>query len=313
MGVRLGLGLATLPFDDARAFWSWVELCETGGVDSLWQTDRLVTRQSQLEAMSVMAALAGATERIKFGMNAVTVTLRDPLVLARQCATIDFLSGGRLLPVFGVGSTSAPEWQATSRDPKGRGERANEALELVARLWSEERVTFEGAHFTYRDVTIAPRPVQQPMPLWIGGHSKAAIRRTARLGTGWLAGLATPDRVAPVIRAIRAELAAVGRTIDADHYGATIPFRFGSWDDPAVQQLAGARAGMRDAPDPRAFLAVGDHWAVLERVAEYVAAGCSKFVMLPLARGAADVSEQTQRLVAEVIPAAAELQLPPAA
>jgi len=304
VGVRLGLGLATFPFDDSRAFWRWVDLCEQGGVDSLWQTDRLVTREAHLEAMSTMAALAGATERIKFGMNAVTVSLRDPLVLARQCATIDFLSGGRLLPVFGVGNAFAPEWAATARDPKGRGERANEALELLSRLWSEESVTFEGRHFTYRDVTIAPRPVQQPLPLWIGGHSKAAIRRTARLGTGWLAGLASPDRVAPVVRAIRAELAAVGRTIDADHYGATIPFRFGSWDDPAVQRLAGARAALKDAPDPRAFLAVGDASAVLGRVREYVAAGCSKFVMLPLASGAAEVAEQTRRLVAEVIPAA---------
>ena len=313
MGVRLGLGLANLPFDDGAAFWRWVRLCEEGGVDSLWQTDRLVTREAYLEAMSTMAALAGATERIKFGMNAVTVTLRDPLVLARQCATIDFLSGGRLLPVFGIGNAFAPEWGATGRDPKGRGERANEALELLARLWSEERVTFEGRHFTYRDATIAPRPVQQPLPLWIGGHSKAAIRRTARLGTGWLAGLASPDRVAPVVRAIRTELAAVGRSIDADHYGATIPFRFGSWDDPPVQRLAGARATQQDAPDPRAFLAVGDAADVLERVREYVAAGCSKFVMLPLARGSTDVFEQTRQLIAEVIPAANALPGPLAA
>jgi alkanesulfonate monooxygenase SsuD/methylene tetrahydromethanopterin reductase-like flavin-dependent oxidoreductase (luciferase family) len=263
VGVRLGLGLATFPFDDPRAFWRWVELCEGGGVDSLWQTDRLVSREAYLEAMTAMAALAGATERLKFGMNAVTVTLRDPLVLARQCATIDFLSGGRLLPVFGVGNAFAPEWVATGRDPKGRGERANEALELLARLWS-----------------------------------------------GWLAGLASPDRVAPVVRAIRAELDLVGRSIDPDHYGATIPFRFGSWEDAVVQRMAGARAVLPDAPDPRAFLAVGGAGDVLVRIREYVAAGCSKFVMLPLAEGGADAFEQTRRLVAEVIPAAESLAIP---
>ena len=313
MAVRLGLGFAAFPFEDAAAFWRFVSLCEQSEIDSLWQTDRLVTRDAYLESISTMAALAGATERLKFGMNAVTVTLRDPLVLARQCATIDFLSGGRLLPVFGVGATFAPEWAATGRDPKGRGGRANEALELLARLWSEERVTFEGKHFRYRDVTIAPRPIQQPLPLWIGGHSEAAIRRTARLGTGWLAGLASPDRVAPVVRAIRAEAAAVGRRIPEDHYGATIPFRFGSWDDAPVQRLAGARAVREDAPDPRAFLAVGGADAVLGRIREYVAAGCSKFVMLPLAAGAEEITEQTRRLVAEVIPAAERLPVPDAA
>lgn len=309
MSVRLGVGLATFPFERARGFLRWAQLCEAGGVDSLWQTDRLLSREPYLEAMSAMAALAGATERIKFGMNAVTVTLRDPLVLAKQCATIDHLSEGRLLPVFGVGSAHAPEWAATGREAAGRGGRANEALLLLSRLWSEERVTFEGRHYRYRDVTIAPRPVQQPLPLWIGGHSEAAIRRTARLGTGWLGGLATPAQVGPVIDAIRKELAAVGRTIDDDHYGATLPFRFGSWDEPAVQSMARARAALPEAPEPTEWLAVGDAAAVLGRVGAYVAAGASKLVMLPIARGEADLVDQTRRLIAEVIPAAQALEL----
>ena len=103
MKVRLGLGVATNPFSSARAFFRFVDLCEQSAVDSLWQTDRLASKQPFLEAMSAMAALAGATERLKFGMNAVVVSLRDPLLLAKQCATIDYLSDGRLLPVFGEG------------------------------------------------------------------------------------------------------------------------------------------------------------------------------------------------------------------
>jgi probable F420-dependent oxidoreductase len=307
VSVRLGLGIATLPFESPRGFFRWASLCEAGGVDSLWQTDRLLTREPYLEAMSAMAALAGATERIKFGMNAVTVTLRDPLVLARQCATIDHLSGGRLLPVFGVGAAQAPEWSATGRDPAGRGGRANEALALMARLWAEDEVHFRGRHFRYEGVSIAPRPVQRPLPLWIGGHSPAAIRRTARLGTGWLAGLATPAQVRPVIASIREELRAVGRSVGADHYGATLPFRFGAWDDSIVQRMARARAALPEAPDPRAWLAVGDASALLARVREYVDAGVSKFVMIPLAEGEADVFAQTERLIAEVLPAAEAL------
>jgi hypothetical protein len=104
MNVRIGLGMATQPFSGPEALFRWVDLCEEGEIDSLWQTDRLISRQPYLEAMTTMAALAGATRRLRFGMNAVVVSLRDPLVLAKQCATIDYLSGGRLLPVFGVGS-----------------------------------------------------------------------------------------------------------------------------------------------------------------------------------------------------------------
>ena len=78
----------------ADAYWRWVAMCEDGGVDSVWQTDRLVSEKPFLERMSAMAALAGATKRLKFGMNVVSVGLRDPLLLAKQCATIDMLSNG---------------------------------------------------------------------------------------------------------------------------------------------------------------------------------------------------------------------------
>src|SRR5689334_11216793 len=108
MKVRVGLGLANFPFSDARAFWRWIERCEDSTVDSIWQSDRLISSSPQLETMSTMAALAGATRRLKFGMNVAVVTFRDPLVLAKECATIDYLSGGRLLPGFGVGPAIAP-------------------------------------------------------------------------------------------------------------------------------------------------------------------------------------------------------------
>jgi len=302
MAIRLGLGIGAFPFSSSRAFWRWVDLCEEGGIDSLWQTDRLASKQPFLESVSTMAALAGATERIKFGMNAVVVSVRDPLVIAKQCATIDFLSGGRLLPVFGVGRDTAPEFRATGRSPRARGARSNEALELMRRLWSEESVTFEGEHYRYQDASIAPRPVQQPLPLWIGGSSPAAIRRTARLGTGWLGGTESAKRTGEVIADIRAEASKTGRSIPDDHYGATIAFRFGRPDDPAVEQAAAARR-RTTASDPRDRLAVGDARAIRARVAEYVAAGASKFVMIPLARGDDDLLDQSRRLVAEVVPA----------
>src|SRR5688572_7131379 len=154
--IRAGLGIAAFPFDAPRDLFTFAERCERWGVDSLWQTDRLHGPDAQLEALATMAALAGATERIKFGMNAVVASLRDPLLLAKQCATIDFLSRGRLLPVFGVGALADPVWKATGRDPAARGRRADEALEIAQRLWRGEAVHFEGRYFRYAGACIAP-------------------------------------------------------------------------------------------------------------------------------------------------------------
>jgi probable F420-dependent oxidoreductase len=301
MKVRVGLGLANFPFSDAHAFWRWIERCEDSTVDSIWQTDRLVTQVPTLESMTTMAALAGGTRRLKFGMNVTVVTFRDPLVLARECATIDFLSGGRLLPAFGVGPDIAPEWHATGRTPKGRGPQSDEALAIMARLWAGERVSVDGTYYRYRDVQIAPLPVQRPLPLWIGGRSAAAVRRTARLGTGWLGGVESPEQVAPVVAAIAAESAAAGRPIDPDHYGAAFGFRFGGWDEPIVQRTARLLSGLAQTSDPARHVAVGGAAEVLARIEEFKAVGVSKFVLRPIAVGD-DVLAQTERLVREVLP-----------
>jgi probable F420-dependent oxidoreductase len=303
--VRLGIGISTLPFQSGRAFLDWADLCERSELDSIWQTDRLISPQPFLEAMSTMAALAGATTRLKFGMNAVVASLRDPLVLAKQCATIDWLSGGRLLPVFGVGGENAPEFRATGADPKERGKRADEALELCRRLWSEERVTFRGEFYRYEDATISPRPIQQPLPLWIGGSSPAAVRRTVKLGTGWLAGIQTPAQVAPVVAAFRKAGAAAGRPIPDDHFGASFVFRLGAVDDDVAAKAFAARARAAGADfDPKAYFALGSADDVLARIAAYKDAGISKFVLIPLANGDSELLEQTRRLAAEVLPVA---------
>jgi hypothetical protein len=135
-------------------------MCEAGGVDSIWQTDRLVSRTPILECMATMAALAGRTRRLRFGMNVVSLALRDPVLLAKQCATIDVLSEGRLLPAFGIGSPLGPEWVALDIDTKTRGRRTDESLEIIARLWRDESVDFAGKYYRLNGASISPKPVQ---------------------------------------------------------------------------------------------------------------------------------------------------------
>lgn len=306
MSIGIGLGLSNFTFSSAKGYWDWVRMCDEGGVDSLWQTDRLVSREPFLECMSVMAGLAGATKKVKFGMNVASLSLRDPLLTAKQCATIDYLSEGRLLPAFGLGSNRSRDYAATGRDTKGRGQKMNEALEIITRLWTEESVTYEGKHYRYDGASISPRPVQNPMPLWIGGSAEAAIERTAKYGNGWQASFQTPEETGVVVEKIHAAAAALGKRIDPDHMGVGFNVRFGSWDDQIVQAAAIAFE-KRSGRDPKQGMAVGGAEDILRMIESFVPHGIAKFILRPMGDGDAEMIAQTERLIAEVLPYAQTL------
>lgn len=302
MTIAVGFGLMQLPFVDIRDYWRWVDMCEAGGVDSLWQTDRIASREPFLESMTTMGALAGRTRRIKFGVNVVSLALRDPVLVAKQCATVDVLSEGRLLPGFGIGSPLAPEWRMLSVDTATRGAKTDEGLDIIARLWREERVDYTGKHYKLVGASISPRPAQAELPMWIGGSSPAAIRRTARIGTGWQGGQETPAETKPIVAAIKAALVEAGRSIDDDHYGAGIPVWLGSERDRPAAAVLEAYAKRNEGRDGRAYAAIGDSEAIVARLAEYIDAGVSKFIVRPLGGDGAQVLTQTRRLIDEVLP-----------
>lgn len=301
MTVAVGIGLMEFPFADARGYWRWVDMAEAGGIDSMWQTDRLVSQQPILECMTAMAALAGRTRRMKFGMNVISLALRDPVLVAKQCATIDVLSEGRLLPAFGIGSPMAPEWKSLSLDERTRGKKTDEGLEIITRLWREESVDFDGVHYKLRGAAISPKPVQPDLPMWIGGGSKAAILRTAKYGTGWQAGPETPTEAGPIVSAIKAAAKDAGRSIDEDHYGAGFPFYFGSPGDAAVARGLEAYK-KRTGRDGQEIFAVGDADVIVERIAAYVDVGVSKFIVRPVGRGEEQILAQTRQLIEQVLP-----------
>jgi probable F420-dependent oxidoreductase len=303
MGVGIGLGCAEFPFSGAAAYWRWIDMCEAGGVDSIWQTDRIVSRQPFLESMTTMAALAGRTRRMKFGMNVVSLAFRDPVLLAKQCATIDVLSEGRLLPAFGIGSPLGPEWQALGVDTKTRGRKADECLEIIRRLWREDQVDFSGAFYKLKGAIILPKPVQPELPMWIGGSTDAAIRRTARIGTGWQSGGDPPAEAGRVIAAIKAAASEAGRSIDDDHYGAGFAFHFGSGDVPGVAKAMDAYA-KRTGRDATQAFAIGDTEAILARIAEYIDVGVSKFILRPLGGDDDAILAQTRLLIEQLLPRA---------
>jgi alkanesulfonate monooxygenase SsuD/methylene tetrahydromethanopterin reductase-like flavin-dependent oxidoreductase (luciferase family) len=251
--------------------------------------------------MSVMAALAGGSKKLKFGMNVASLGLRNPVLMAKQCATIDVLSEGRLLPAFGVGSALSRDFTATGTPTKGRGKRTDEGLQIMSRLWSEDQVNFAGEYYQLKDATIAPKPVQNPLPLWVGGSAKQAIERTAKWGTGWQAGIEAAEEIAPVISAIKTRAAELGRKIDDDHFGAGFGFRFGNADEPIVKrynELLTKRLGK----EPKGFTAVGDVEQMMSLVHEFRQAGVHKFILRPIASGTEEMIKQTKLMVEKLIP-----------
>jgi len=295
MAVRVGIGLSRFPFEDGAGFRAWLDRCEDSRIDSIWQSDQILARSPSPEPLSLLSVIAGATERIKIGTNAVVLGFRDPVTFARQCASLDFLSNGRFLPVIGVGTGNLPAWKATGRNPQGRGARANEALEIITRLWSEESVCFSGEHFQIADAFISPQPIQNPLPLWIGGSSPAAIRRTVKYGSGWLAGLQAVEDAVETAAAIRTRALEVGGEIPDDHYGATLLFRIESSGE--IRTNDGAVP-----PGLAKLLVAGSAERILDRIRQYVAGGITKFVAVPVVESRADFLEQTRLLDSEIIP-----------
>ena len=306
MTVSAGIGIANFTFEDPDGFWQWVKQCDEGGINSIWQSDRLISSEPYLECLSVMAALAGATKRIKFGMNVASLGWRDPVLTAKACATIDFLSNGRLLPAFGVGSALSRDFGATGRPTKGRGQRTDEALEIMSSLWRDGACSFTGKYYQIDAATISPTPVQKTLPLWLGGSAAKAIERTARWGTGWQAGIESPAEVAPVIAAIKTRSKELGRSIDNDHYGAGFAFRFGEANHPTVK-------GYRDllqnrlGKTPDDYMATGDADDIMTLLQKFHAAGADKFILRPMASGTKDMQQQTDMMIERLLPLIAAL------
>ncbi len=302
MGVRIGIGPGLGVPLTAREYWRWVDFCEDLGIDSIWHSDQLLGET--LEPVAMMAALAARTRKLKFGTNALVAAFRDPVVLAKQLATAEWLGEGRVFPVLGIGNASDPWWGATGTHPGVRAKKSDEAIMLVRLLLEQEQVAFSGEHFTYNGPGVFPRPARQ-IPLWIGGQSPAAYRRTARLGDGWLGGLIGPEAAGAARRAIVAELVETGRSIESDHYGASMPIRIGPAGDPAVL-AARERLLSRMPEEGRGSLAesfaIGPADVVVAALRRYVAEGIEKFVVLPMASDFADLMAQTELLARDVLP-----------
>src|SRR5919108_295095 len=302
MNVRIGIALGQWPSKDIQpgAIFDLVEYFERLDVDSLWMSDRLVSATLVLEPITFLSYLAGRLSKMKFGTSALVLPTRNPVVLAKELATLDFLSQGRLFPAFGLGGDESKDLSAVGVSKKERAARADEMIALMRRLWTEKNITFEGKFYSVKDVTIMPRPWQKNgLPIWIGGRSQAAMRRTGRLGDGWLVSSVSPAEVEAGIKTIGAHAAEAGRQVPEDHYGVLIPFCFAVNRDRAFEIAEGSIRPRDDLPIS-AFTALGCPNEVRAKIQSYIRAGATKFVMRPCGPFEG-WREQTEILAREVI------------
>lgn len=203
----------------------WVEAAEKAdrlGFESAWLPEHLVLPiamagspfadaehppvppSTQLfDPGSMLSFIAARTESIRLGTYVYLLGLRHPFISARAFGTLDWVSGGRAVIGAGAGWLRS-EWEALGIDPATRGARLDEAMDVCRRLWTEESVAHDGPYFPFSEVAFEPKPVQQPIPIYIGGESAPALRRAGRLGDGWVGMGHTPESAAASVTTIRA-------------------------------------------------------------------------------------------------------------
>jgi probable F420-dependent oxidoreductase len=294
MQVRIGYGLGVQGLRDPERFGEVVDGLEQRRFDSLWLSERLTGEGP--DPLVGLAFAAGRTRKLKLGTSVQVLPGRNPALVAKEWASLDRLSGGRALPAFGLGVANPAEQQAFGVAREERAAWFDEALPLVRRLWTEDDVDHDGPRFSYRGLTVRPRPVQEPPDVWLGGRAKSELRRVGRLGDGWLPSFSTPGEVAAGRVVVEEAAADAGREIEVEHYGALVIYVRDAIPDLLA---AGIKARRPDA-DPGELVPVGLP-ALRAHLERFLEAGFSKLVLVP-AHDPASWAAELDDVAREILP-----------
>jgi probable F420-dependent oxidoreductase len=301
MKVRIGVGLGIGGLRDDARFGAFVDALDEHGFDSLWLSERIAGGSP--DPVVGLAFAAGRTEKLKLGTSVQVLPGRNPALLAKEWATLDRMSGGRALPAFGLGNPIAAEHQAFGVAREDRAPIFDEALPLIRRLWSEDDVDHDGEHFTYKQLTVRPKPTQQHLDVWLGGRATSELRRCGRLGDGWLASFLTAAECAERRPVIEEAAADAERAVDPEHYGAMVLHSASAVPDFVMERLHALRPGS----DPEDLVAVGPD-KLRTRLGEYIAVDISKLVIVPLDEPTADAGDGWDAALSMIADAVLDLQ-----
>jgi probable F420-dependent oxidoreductase len=282
-----------------------VEQVDRLGFDSLWCGDHIAFTIPFLDPFIQIAQAAAVSRRLTFGTAVYLLPLRHPTPVAKQVATLDHLTGGRFIFGVGIGGEFPKEYESCGVPINERGARLGEAIEVIRKLWTGEKVSHSGRFHRFEDVCMTPTPLQPGgPPIWCGGRSEAALRRAARLADGWYSYAVSPQMFAKGLLTIEAAAEEAGRRLERFGTAHLVFTRIDDSYERALDTAAEAlsfRYAMNMRPATERYGAIGTPGQVAEKVREFHAAGvrhlCFDVVGPYEQRGA-----QLERLAAEVRP-----------
>jgi probable F420-dependent oxidoreductase len=248
--MRFGLLAANVgTYSDPRNVVRLAERAEEAGWDALLLWDHLafVWGPPAADPWVTLAAAGAATSRLVVGTGITPVPRRRPQVLAQTVATLDVLTGGRVVFGAGLGGVRS-EFAAFGEDDDAhvRADKLDEGLDLLRRFWAGERIEHGGPHYIVSGVTLAPLPLQRPLPIWIGGNSRRALARAARFD-GWFADSSDPERMTISPDELAERVGSLGRTDALD----VVVHGYSDRADPSAYARAGATWWLEDVHDMR--------------------------------------------------------------
>jgi probable F420-dependent oxidoreductase len=270
---------------------------EALGLDSLVVGDHVTFYGHGNDGLITLTAIAAVTSAIELKTSVYLLPLRHPVPVALQAAQLDQLSMGRLVLGIGIGGEDPHEFTSCGVDPRTRGSRTNEALQVIKRLWTEDNVTFAGRHFQLEEVTVNPKPLR-PVPVFIGGRSDAALVRAGRYGDGYTGIWQSVDRFRQAQEVIAEAATAAGRDPASIEPGIQFWTAVSHDTSSARERVSRGMEAMYRLPFERfeRYTPFGPPDAIAEFVAPYVEAGARHINLIP----AQSTSEENVERAAEV-------------
>lgn len=265
MKVRIGIGLGGGDWAPETLTGLLTDMAEFR-FDSIWLSEILTGTGP--DPLVGLAWAAQVHPKVKLGTT-MLLPGRNEVRLAKSLATLDVLSGGRLLVTFVPGINRGPEREAIGMAPRDRGRAIEETIPRLKRWWAGEEVD---------GITVTPRPAQDPFDVWLGGMAHESLLRCGRVGDGWLPSLCTPEEAAAGKQVIDEAAEEAGREISPEHFGISLGYS----DRPLTDDQAAAFGARARGRDPRTLVPVG-HQQLREQLQAYIDVGFSKFVVRPMA------------------------------
>ncbi|HXW83987.1 MAG TPA: LLM class flavin-dependent oxidoreductase [Candidatus Binataceae bacterium] len=277
LAARLQFGVAAGAGDASSARRAAESLARLG-FDIVWTGDHIAFTGPINDPLTLLSYMSAVRPELTYGTSVYLLPLRNPVAVAKMVATVDRLLGaGHFIFGVGVGGEFPREYEAVGVPIKERGGRATEAIQIIKRLWTEDRVEHHGKYFSFGEVRMQPKPsTPGGPPIWVGGRAEGPLRRAARYGDGWLPYVVTPKRFAEGLEFIAREMQAAGRRVERFGTGVHLFVTLGAnleqaWDV-ATEHLS-KRYAMNFREPARRYSALGRPSDVAAAIGEFIKVG----------------------------------------